>query len=132
MSLSAAQQRVLDGMANGLRRTEPRLAAMYAMFTRLSGSEGPPIRERLARRRRWPFLAPLGAVMTGKLPQRGRMRRLVLIASHIAIAIVLLSVLTGLSWRSSAGCGQPGRQRLAAPTHMWCPTPAAAGEMVGK
>jgi hypothetical protein len=133
MSLSTAQQRVLDGMADGLRRTEPKLAAMYAMFTRLCGAEGPPIRERLPSRRSWPFLAAFVAVLTGRLTQRGRrVRRLVLIATQVSIAVVLLSVLVGLTWRSSAGCGQPGRQGAVAPTRLWCPTPAAAGGMVSK
>lgn len=114
MSLSAAQQRVLDGIADGLRRTEPKLAAMYAMFTRLCGSERPPIREQLTRRRVSPFLAAVGAVLTGRLTQRGRsVLRMVLIASQIAIAIVLLSV-------------------FAAPTRLWCPTPATANGTVGK
>jgi hypothetical protein len=134
MSLSAAQQRVLDGMADGLRRTEPKLAAMYAIFTRLCGSDGPPARERLISGRRWPFLAALWAILTGRLTQRGRrVRRLVLMGSQIAIAIVLLSVLTGLSWRSSGACGQPGqRPRVPVPTRLWCPTPAAASGTLGK
>jgi hypothetical protein len=47
MSLPTAQQQVLDRIAEGLRRSEPKLAAMFAIFTRLSGSEAPPQRERL-------------------------------------------------------------------------------------
>jgi hypothetical protein len=133
MSLSTAQQRVLDGMADRLRRTEPKLAAMYAMFTRLCGAEGLPIRERLPTRRAWPFLAAFIAVLTGRLTRRGRrVRRLVLIATQVSVAVVLLSVLVGLSWRSPADCGQPGRQRAVAPTRLWCPTPVAAGGMVSK
>jgi hypothetical protein len=133
MSLSTTQQRVLDRMADGLRRTEPKLAAMYAMFARLCGSEGLPIREQVTRRRAWPFLTAFVAVVTGRLTQRGRrVRRLVLIASQIAIAIVLLSVLAGLSWRSSNGCGHPARQRNAVPARLWCPAPAAAFGMVSK
>lgn len=133
MSLSTAQQRVLDGIADGLRRTEPKLAAMYAMFTRLCGSEGLPIREQVTRRPAWPFFAAFVAVVTGRLAERGRRaRRLILVASQIAIAIVLLSVLAGLSWRSSNGCGQPGRQRTAVPARLWCPASAAAYGMVGK
>jgi|SRR5215469_13841083 len=132
MSLPAAQQRILDGIADGLRRTEPKLAAMYATFTRLCGGDGPPIREQLTRRRAWPILAALVAVLTGRLTERGRrIRRQLLIASQVTIAIVLLSVLAGMSWRPSPGCGQPGRQRAIAPTRLWCPTPAANG-ILGK
>lgn len=133
MSLPDAQQRILDGIADGLRRTEPKLAAMYAIFTRLCGGDGPPIREQLTRRRAWPLFAAFVAVVTGRLTERGRRaRRAVLIASQIAIAIVVLSLLASMSWRPSTGCGQPGRQRAIVPTRLWCPTPAVAYGMLGK
>lgn len=47
MSLPAAQQRVLDGIAEGLQASEPRLFAMFAMFTRLTRNEPTPGREQL-------------------------------------------------------------------------------------
>src|SRR5580704_1852525 len=91
MSLPAAQQRILDGIADGLRRSEPRLAAMYATFTRMCGSEGPPSREQLARgwaRRR---AAAVGMWLRGKLTDQGRRaRRRILIASQVAISLVLV------------------------------------------
>ena len=55
MSLPARQQRALDAMAGTLQAGEPHLAAMFAIFTRLS--EGDPVAtEPRARRRRsrWP------------------------------------------------------------------------------
>ena len=48
MSLPAAQQRVLDGMAEAMRASEPRMVAMFAIFTRLTSSEVAPGREQLA------------------------------------------------------------------------------------
>jgi hypothetical protein len=48
MSLPACQQRVLDTIENTLQRREPRLASMFAMFTRLNTNEGIPRTERLA------------------------------------------------------------------------------------
>jgi hypothetical protein len=42
MSLPASQQRVLDAIENALKRREPRLASMFAIFTRLTTSEGLP------------------------------------------------------------------------------------------
>jgi len=45
MSLPAGQQRALDGIAETLRLTEPRLTAMFAMFTRLTRNEPRPGRE---------------------------------------------------------------------------------------
>jgi hypothetical protein len=59
MSLPACQQRVLDTIENALQKREPRLASMYAMFTRLTHGEGLPRTERLdavswwVRHRRW-------------------------------------------------------------------------------
>jgi hypothetical protein len=47
MSLPACQQRVLDTIENALQRREPRLASMFAMFTRLNKNEGAPRTERL-------------------------------------------------------------------------------------
>lgn len=59
MSLPACQQRVLDTIENVLQKREPRLASMFAMFTRLTRGEGLPRTERLEAtpwwvwRRRW-------------------------------------------------------------------------------
>jgi hypothetical protein len=50
MTLPAAQQRALDGMAEAMRASEPRLVSMFAMFTRLTGNEVAPGREQLPRR----------------------------------------------------------------------------------
>jgi hypothetical protein len=47
MGLPAGQQRVLDAIEGSLRRTEPRLASMYAIFTRLTRGETTPLREQL-------------------------------------------------------------------------------------
>ncbi len=55
MSLSPAQQRMLDAMSEGLRASEPRLAAMFAIFTRLTKNEGTPRREELPAEQRFRF-----------------------------------------------------------------------------
>ena len=47
MSLPAVQQRLLDGIEDGLRTSEPRLAGMFAIFTKLTNADGRPRRERL-------------------------------------------------------------------------------------
>jgi hypothetical protein len=132
MSLPAAQQRILDGIADGLRRTEPRLAAMYAMFTRLCFGDGPPMRERLARRRNWPLIAAVGALSGGLRRRHRGAWRLVLIATQVAIAIVLLAIIASLSWRQPADCSQPGRHRAVAPVRLWCPAQAAAYGLPGR
>ena len=61
MGLPACQQRVLDRMEGTLKASEPHLAAMFAIFARLSVGE-PVGRESLAAgRRRW-WLRPGAAL----------------------------------------------------------------------
>jgi Protein of unknown function (DUF3040) len=52
MSLPACQQRILDTIEHALQHGEPRLASMFAMFTRLNTNEGVPRTERLDARTR--------------------------------------------------------------------------------
>ena len=42
MGLPASQQRVLDRIEEALKKREPRLASMFAIFTRLTVHEGLP------------------------------------------------------------------------------------------
>jgi hypothetical protein len=57
--LPGGQQRILDGIENVLEGGEPRLRAMFAIFTRLTRDEGAPRTEALREqttllRRAWP------------------------------------------------------------------------------
>jgi hypothetical protein len=58
VSLPVSQQRILDGIENVLEGGEPRLRAMFAIFTRLTRDEGAPrteaLREPTLLRRAWP------------------------------------------------------------------------------
>ncbi len=47
MSLPDCQQRILDAMAGALQRRDPRLAGMFAIFTRLNRQEPMPAAEHL-------------------------------------------------------------------------------------
>ena len=49
VSLPSYQQSLLNGMDRALESGDPRLASMFALFTRLTLDEGPPLTERLAR-----------------------------------------------------------------------------------
>lgn len=49
VSLPSYQQTVLNGMDRALEDRDPRLATMFAIFTRLTRDDGPPVTERLAR-----------------------------------------------------------------------------------
>jgi hypothetical protein len=53
MGLPAGQQRTLDTIEEALRTAEPRLAAMFSIFTRLTGNEARPHREQLPSARGW-------------------------------------------------------------------------------
>jgi Protein of unknown function (DUF3040) len=48
MCLSAREQRLLDGIDERTRRSDPRLASMLTIFTRLTADETMPDRERIS------------------------------------------------------------------------------------
>jgi hypothetical protein len=115
MSLPAGQQRVLEGIADALRATEPRLASMFAIFTRLAKDEPRPRREQLATR------GPLASLAAAwRRPPRWDIsavrgaRRMMLVVSQLAIAFILLVVLLGLTARAPARCGSGSHQAAAA------------------
>ena len=95
MSLPASQQRVLDRIEEALKRREPRLASMFAMFTRLN------IGERL------PWIEALETVPWWS-PRRYRKRvpgRAVLFLS-LAVALIMSAVFIGIS-QSPDNCRTP-------------------------
>jgi hypothetical protein len=132
MSLPACQQRVLDGMAEDLRASEPKLTAMFAIFTRLCGSDGRPLRERLADR---PRLLRWSRAWCARLPGRGSARgranwRRGLIAGHVAVFAALFAVLIVLSPNPVSTCGGAWLASRAAVSHQG-PTACAAGMSAG-
>jgi hypothetical protein len=98
MSLPACQQRVLDRIETALQRREPRLTAMFAMFTRLNISERIPRIEHLeappwwAWRRRG-YVRPLGR------PAALRVMLLIPLAAMVAVVAMFVSMST-----SQASC----------------------------
>ena len=95
MSLPASQQRVLDRIEEALKKREPRLASMFAMFTRLNINERLPRIEALE-------------VMQWWHPRRYRVRmpaRAMLFLS-LAIALIVSAVFIGMS-QSSNSCRTP-------------------------
>jgi hypothetical protein len=125
LSLPAAQERALERIAEALRSSEPRLASMFAIFTRLTQNESRPRREQL------PSAVPAWlmwlTVTTRRLPggqnERGRRCwRQTLILTPVAIVVGLLLALTGIYLHSSRACsaGQP-RSTLVATARHSCP-----------
>jgi hypothetical protein len=96
MTLPAGQQRVLDRIEEALKRREPRLASMFAIFNRLN------VHERL------PWTEALEAVPWWS-PKRyraaGRLRALVLVT--LAAAVVVSAVFIGMGQPARPGCGAP-------------------------
>jgi hypothetical protein len=126
MSLPAGQQRALDGIAAGLCTGEPKLASMFAIFTRLSKSDLPPRREQLPTDpgiRGWltALSSKLWAGLPGGQTEPGRRTwRRALILGQLAIAAVLLVVfLTVTAHPGKCATYPPGRAGPAA--HVTCP-----------
>jgi hypothetical protein len=109
MSLPPAQERILDAMAESLRVSEPRLASMFSIFTRLTRNEAAPRREQLPPR----SLRRIGKPRLGRGRVPGSGLRVqhktfwlhVLIASPLAIAIIVVGLVFGFgSHAASPGC----------------------------
>jgi hypothetical protein len=88
MSLPARQQQKLDGIESRLRLSAPQLAAMFAIFTRLTHEEGPAQTERI-RPSRWRFAAATARDAT-----------LVV----IAVAMIVVGVVAGGTAHGAVGC----------------------------
>ena len=95
MSLPARQQRVLDRIEEVLKKREPRMASMFAMFTRLN----------LGERLQWiealetvPWWSPRR--------YRGRMPARAVLFLSLAIALIVSAVFIGMS-QSPDNCRAP-------------------------
>jgi hypothetical protein len=113
MSLPSGQQRVLDDIEVALQASEPRLASMYAIFTRLTRNEARPRREELPAGRGLHHGALRGfsvrPMLRALTPRRSRpLSRAVVLAEIIAV-LVALGVLLGLTVHTARGACPRGR-----------------------
>jgi hypothetical protein len=119
MSLPASQQRVLDRIEEALKKHEPRLASMFAMFGRLTFHEGLPRTETLQVLPWWSPKRHQGPV---------RARTVVLLSLAV---LLLLSVVFLATSQSPVPCKGPVvvRGPMTEHTHVRnCPTvPVAKG-----
>jgi hypothetical protein len=109
MSLPVGQQRVLDDIEGALQESEPRLASMYSIFTRLTKNEIRPRREELpASRIRLGWLRCLSArrVIRAITPKPwGPVPRALALAQIITV-LAAVGVLIGLTVHTvRGGCG---------------------------
>jgi len=99
MSLPACEKRALDAMDSALAASEPRLAAMFAMFARLCRDEGPIAAERLSDGHRPP----------------GRPGAFWLLFPVLITMVLMATLLTGLAATLKSPCG--GRAAAASLAH---------------
>src|SRR5258708_37988490 len=97
MGLPASQRRILERIENALRGSDPRLAALFSIFTRLNRGEEMPRAEQL-RARAGIIMARLGYRLASfsrwfGAPSRARLRTAPFFP--IALAIVAPAILVG-------------------------------------
>jgi hypothetical protein len=106
MGLPASQRRVLDRIESTLRGSDPRLAALYAVFTRLTRDEEMPRIEQLRHRAAllaWRVRVRLGRILVrvfGPLIPRQR----AVLFFPLALALALVSILFALGSGPSTRC----------------------------
>ena len=123
MSLPACQQRALDTIESALQRREPRLASMFAMFTRLNTSEGAPRTERLNPSpwwawRRWEKVLPVGG-------SAAAIRALLLIP--LAAMVVVIAMFLAMSTSRVPCMPSSGPHGLVTGQHHANNCPSASG-----
>jgi hypothetical protein len=134
MSLPVGQQRVLDDIEDVLQASEPRLASMYAIFTRLTKNELRPRREelpvgrlRLARLRRCLSVRRVVRAITpkgwGPVPRALVLAQMIMVLAGVGV-LIGLTVHTVNTVRGACSSG-PGAQ--SALTHARADCRAQAG-----
>ena len=118
MGLPANQRRILERIESALRGSDPRLAALFSIFTRLNRDEEMPRIEQVRARaaiiasRIGYRLATFGRWFGA--PARARLRTALFFP--IALAIVASAVLVGAGFPSSNRCATPQRTTRVVPS----------------
>ena len=124
MSLPSAEQRILDGIAESLRVSEPRLDAMYATFARLTRNAPRPRRERLRSGPAARLTAAARRVPGCQTPSGRRVWLRVMAVAQLAVALIVLVVLVGLSAGPGWSCTGGRVARTAPDASARCYSPA--------
>jgi hypothetical protein len=117
MGLPASQRRILERIENALRGSDPRLAALFSIFTRLTCDEEMPRIEQV-RAKATMFLIRIRYRITAfarwfGAPRRARLRTALFFP--VALAIVVSAVLVGAGFPSANRC--PPARTTADPVH---------------
>jgi Protein of unknown function (DUF3040) len=118
MGLPASQRRILERIENALRGSDPRLAALFSIFSRLNRDEEMPRVEQV-RARAAMLMARVGSRLAGisrwfGAPGRARLRTALFFP--IALAIVASAVLVGAGFPNSSRCATPQRTTRIVPS----------------
>lgn len=115
MSLPARQQLVLDAIESALEASESRLAAMFAMFARLTREEPVGV-ERLPRRSRQRSGRERRRLVRGGVVCLGRTRwrpgNSILLIPVLAAFVLMTALVIGVATGGSSTCA-------ASPAHAW-------------
>jgi hypothetical protein len=135
MGLPVRQRRVLERIESALRGSDPKLAALYAIFTRLTRDEEMPKVEQLRHRAllvlAWLRLIP--AAIGARLHFRLLPRQRAVLFFPLAIALAVTSIV--FAARSSSGMCTPVKSvaatKTVAKTNL-CKTPPLTGLNYGR
>jgi hypothetical protein len=111
MGLPVGQQRILDGIADALRASEPRLTSMFAIFARLTSNEPRPSQEQLGG---WRPCATVLNFLSRVAGWRSGTGLRLLVFAQVAIALALLAVLVGRNTGSPTRCSSGRTEPVAA------------------
>jgi hypothetical protein len=118
VGLPASQRRILERIERALRGSDPRLAALFSIFTRLNREEEMPRLEQV--RARAAIIASRVGYRLAKFgrwfgaPARARLRTALFFP--IALAIVASAVLVGAGFPGSNRCATPQRTTRVVPS----------------
>ena len=131
MGLPASQRRNLEKIEIDLRGSDPRLASLFTIFTRLNIDEEMPRVERL-RARAEPLTSRLAAAGRWLMSARpARLRSALLLPA--ALVAVVSAVLVGAGISSSARCAALHRgSRAPVARQLRCPPAVAYPRYIGR
>jgi hypothetical protein len=106
VGLPARQEKVLESIETALRESDPKLAGLYATFTRLTTGEEMPKFEQLRRRagRMLASLRRFPIVLIGVLLLRRHRQRTVVLFLPLALAVVSATILLAVRSGTSPRC----------------------------
>jgi hypothetical protein len=117
VSLPTYQQSLLNGMDRALEVRDPRLASMFAIFTRLTRDDGPPRTERLVHGQSQAITAFRRSVRWAG----GSATVPILLVASVMVAIIVLGMITA----GASTCPQTqGLHQVVPPRSASCPSSA--------